>query len=418
MPYAAMAAVMDPMTKHIGNYLDTNMPTTNHKRPRSDSNMSSIPFDCNSALLMEGAMPEASIFTSNIHVNPSAGRNGCNLALAHGKNWTERWKDNRPLLNRIFMPSLYFNEGLAQPVIASGGGVQGVSDYNLYDAPNLHRYLVAVEALSTDSVLPKPFFNEASAPNNSSVISSSATNKKDDFNNIIIPLAENRHTFMNDTNVHSELLIYEYVCKVPCSWDRDRPQVLWDAAYRELNEGCNALTLNAVLVNTLAADTVSNVDKTVIGERPHGRALHTYWKQLSFTRLNMPPGKTVQWVTHAIRHKVCYNDLRNWLEMGALNSLDCVPGWTKALLFIIRGQIVAVKSAATLQTYSSANVRHEFETQTAAFQPYRHQQKKCIGKLTTNNPGAGPGIWNEATVANQVLYNNLTDTSGGYSIIS
>lgn len=394
-------------------YRNSNKSMTGTKRIY-ESVTAGVPYNMKAARIAEGAQDELTTFTNNIHVNPAGGRNGCNLALAHGKNWTERWKDNRPLLNRIFMPSLYFNEGLGLSPLATGAGVQGVQTHGLYYAATLYKYLTCAQALAGDAVLPKPFLNEVPSVDTSSLIQSGATNYEDDFNSIIIPLAENRHTFMNDTNIHSELLIYEYICKKPCSSSTQSPQQLWQDSYRTINEGASAAVIAAVTANTLTADAVANVDQTVIGERPHGRGLHNYWKQMSFTRLNIPPGKTIQWVTHACKQKLCYNDLQLWVEAGSGAAMDCIPGWTKALMFILRGQIVAV-NGASIQTYSNAHIRWEFETQTALWQPYRYQQKKVIGHLASQS--GGPGIWAQPVVGNQLLYNNLTDGSVGYSVI-
>lgn len=390
----------------------------NHGTGRVVNNSTaSVPKDSKGVMMDEGDQQELSTFTNNIHVNHSAARNGCNLALAHGKNWTERWKDNRPLLNRIFMPSLYFNEGLSQPVIACNAGVQGLQVRALYLAPQLAQFMLAAQQLAGSAGLPKPFDTETTSPNVSSLIQVLASGHEREYNKIMIPLAENRHTFMNDTNVHSELLIYEYVCKNTCSSTTESPLICWQNAYTTFHEAVDTNVLTIVQSNTLTADSVANVNETVIGERPHGKALSRYWKQLSFTRLNLPPGKTVQWVTHACKHSICYNDIRTWIQQGQDSDCDCIPGWTKYLLFIIRGQLVGVKSGPTQQTFSSANIRHEFETQTALWQPYRYQQKKCIGRLTTE-AGAGPGIWPQPAVANQLLFNNLTDATASYTILT
>lgn len=270
-------------------------------------------------------------------------KNQANQCIYMGKQpLTLLPKDKRPYHQRVVAPMYRWNYVNQPASIIATSAYQAVAVYTIADYGELQNIIDGVVQATTINgsksgnrgFMPYPVTTPNTADANQQIINPGTpnnTNKPDSieaFEKIKVPLYQKEFTFRNPTSFPVQALLYEYICKRGCG---ETPDQLWSETYNTANDANNGSNETTFQGQVAAGSTaVTDVNYTMIGQRPHGYVLKKFWKQVAYAKVLLQPGQSIKYTMTCYRHKMNQALLTD-------SSGTYLEGWSKALMVVLQG---------------------------------------------------------------------------------
>lgn len=276
-----------------------------------------------------------------------------------GAKWIEYFKDKRPYLERLLMPTLFVSAGKAMGFQASSTTRhQTVITDTFFDKSELTSVIDATaEAFKPTSDqsqqsmgggLPVQFYSGTGLTSGSQVYNEldllfspkSATRLQ-------VPVMQQRWRIGNTCTHDIHLTIYDFICKQDTN---DTPTVMWQNYLTEHNNlaATTRTSLNGLGIYNTNASVNGNHTYTY-GQAPRG--FETHWKIVNKVDCSLAPGRSLAYTSRMAKKYIELADINN-------NELTCCAGYTHALIVIMKGRM---GPAGTMQNSVGGFVQFDFK---------------------------------------------------------
>ncbi len=322
------------------------------------------------------------------------------MHLYKGQAWQQFWKDPRSFYSKVISPAQQVTTRVDDVIFAVNSGVQGIQEKEHWTAVQLQKYLDTFVASQHDPLGNTGALEIKGSGLGTTVSSIQATTK------MVIPLSQYRHLWHNSGNSNCTLQIYEYLCVRDCD---ESPETLWKQTVQqpagEQLVGGSLSDWDTGIEGTGGDTTDKAAVEAVLDlhERPHGWHLDAYWKRVAYTKAHIQPGRNLYYTMNAVRHSI-----RN-AELERSPVTKYVQGWSKVLLLIAHGELVASNIGSTVTSTCSIQLRHAIESNWVMYNTLNPQTKRTqVFLAAQDSPVSG---WPVIGVADQRFENTETDTA-------
>lgn len=281
--------------------------------------------------------------------------------------FTRHIQDFRTEYQKGIAPMTVWNYTTAPSDISGASGAQAVAEIVLYPATQIDRImqngytatgLTAPNQYTGNRGLMPAFNIQNDAVTGDAQIVANDSNNPNSTNStqlMHIPLWQYKFDIKNVLLGPVELDVFEYLCI-----ENTNKNVVnfWQDSYNLPNDTANTTFRSNWNVGGAYGNTVApSINR--IGEHPHNKQLHKYWRKIAYAHVDLEPGGTLEYIVHNIRKTYCNED-------NAADPTSFIAGWSKSFLVIARGPWVT--DAATPTVLSTGSVDMNYITEEAGCQ--------------------------------------------------
>lgn len=272
------------------------------------------------------------------------------------------WRDKRSDLYKMAAPMHRHITVQEETSIDSTSGLQALASYVLGGASELQLLVTAMRAANVNETpssgargfMPNLQTIADAVTATETVIRNDGTENNTtqnldnttSFTRVKVPQLQKEYTFRNPTNFPCYLFMYEYVCRQNCDIT---PNDAWADSYQASNDADRGTHETVFQDNwSNGATVVTTVSSTYPGQRPCGRTLRKYWKQLAYAKCFIKPGSTIKYTLTCSRKSISQMEITR-------AATNYIAGWSKNLLVILAGVECSSANAAQEDVISTTD---------------------------------------------------------------